>query len=193
MYPVCCYTSNLGVGELDERRHLPAAWFPSGLCGLFDECWQHSFYLNSFGATIIVFLFHFFWLCFLSRLKMIKQVKETKEFKEKRRRASSQADGEREWAVGGGLAAPVTWILFLSVSTCQHLVWTGLVGSRSQRKGFPWRKSPVPSRLSANQQLLVYSVSSFLTISESHCMENRGGEREGKSDISFWHSTCVFV
>lgn len=36
-----------------------------------------------------------------------------------------------------GLAGPVTWILFLSVSTCQNLVWTGLLSSRSQHKGFP--------------------------------------------------------
>lgn len=82
-----------------------------------------------------------------------------------------------------GLAGPVTWILFLSVSTCQNLVWTGLVSSRSQHKGFPLEKTSCaePTFSQSSAPLLFHVLLSYYQWVRLY--GKQGGDGSGK----VWH------
>lgn len=82
-----------------------------------------------------------------------------------------------------GTVGPVTWILFLSVSTCQRLVWTGLVSSCLQHKDFSLVETSCakPTFSQSLTALFIPSPPSLLSV--SHTVWKQGGNGRGK----VWH------
>lgn len=91
-----------------------------------------------------------------------------------------------------GLAAPVTWILCLSVSTCGHLVWTGLLSSHSQLKGFSlvetaWARPTLSQSSACLQFHLFLSYYQWVRL-----CGKRGGNGRGKVwHLFLTHHMCV--
>lgn len=88
------------------------------------------------------------------------------------------------WVEGGREEGEPGWSSNLNpVFKCLHMSASGLDRTGEQsHKGLPLEETLLGQ---TNFLLPCYSISVFLTISESDCMENREGKEKGKSDISF--------
>lgn len=82
------------------------------------------------------------------------------------------------------LAGSITQILFLNGSTCEDMVWRGLVSNHT--KVFPWEET-LPS--SANFLLHFYSISLFflLSVSQTRRKTGRGQKKESLTRLDRAH------
>lgn len=102
-----------------------------------------------------------------------------------------ETEGEEEGLGWSSNLNPV-----FKVSTCQHLVWTGMVRSHSQHKGFPpvWKPLVCKANFKPIICWLLTSSPPFLLSVSQTVWKNREGMAEGKSDISFFDTAhvCLF-
>lgn len=81
-----------------------------------------------------------------------------------------------------GLACPVTWILLLSVSTSQHLVWTGLVSSLTAKR-FPLEETSCAEPTSSQSSAPLFLSVLLFYYQWVRLYGKQGGDGRGK----VWH------